>query len=43
VVGLAGVLWLKSRNRAVYDAIGRTVFEETHARDDVPAQGGRRG
>jgi hypothetical protein len=43
VVGLAGVMWLKSRNRAVYDAIGRTVFEETHARDDVPAQGGRRG
>jgi hypothetical protein len=42
VVGLVGVLWLKSRNREVYDAIGRTVFEETHARDDVPVQGGRR-
>jgi amino acid transporter len=39
-VGLLGVLWLKSRNREVYDAIGRTVFEETHLRNDVPAQGG---
>lgn len=35
VVGLLGVLWLKSRNRPVYEAIGRTVLEETHARDDV--------
>jgi amino acid transporter len=40
VVGLVGVLWLKSRNKPVYDAIGRTVFEETHER--VPAQGGPR-
>jgi len=39
-VGLVGVLWLKSRNKPVYDAIGRTVFEETHER--VPAQGGPR-
>jgi amino acid transporter len=38
-VGLIGVLWLKSRDKAVYDAIGRTVFEETHER--IPAQGGR--
>ena len=35
VAGLLGVLWLKARNRPVYDAIGRTVFEETHARDDA--------
>lgn len=40
VVGLLGVLLLRSRNRPVYDAIGRTVFEETHER--VPAQGGPR-
>jgi len=40
VVGLLAVLWLRSRNRPVYDAIGRTVFEETHER--VPAQGGHR-
>jgi amino acid transporter len=40
VVGLLGVLWLKSRNRPVYDAIGRTVFEETHVRTEVPTQGG---
>jgi amino acid transporter len=40
VVGLVGVLWLKSRNKPVYDAIGRTVFEETHER--VPSQGGHR-
>jgi hypothetical protein len=39
VVGLVGVLWLRSRNKPVYDAIGRTVFEETHER--VPAQGRR--
>ena len=31
-LGLAGVLYLRSRNRPVYDAIGRTVFEETHTR-----------
>jgi amino acid transporter len=42
LVGLVGVLWLKTRNRPVYDAIGRTVFEETHARGDVRAQGGSR-
>ena len=40
VVGLVGVLLLKSRNKPVYEAIGRTVFEETHER--VPAQGGPR-
>jgi len=40
LVGLAGIFWLKTRNRAVYDAIGRTVFEESHER--VPAQGGPR-
>ena len=40
VVGLLGVLYLRSRNRTVYDAIGRTVFEETHER--VPAGGGHR-
>jgi hypothetical protein len=39
-VGLIGIMWLKSRNKPVYDAIGRTVFEETHER--VPAQGGSR-
>jgi amino acid transporter len=39
VVGLLGVMWLKARNKPVYDAIGRTVFEETHER--VPAQGSR--
>jgi len=33
VAGLVGVLLLRSRNRPVYDAIGRTVFEETHQRD----------
>ena len=32
VGGLLGVLYLRSRNRPVYDAIGRTVFEETHER-----------
>jgi amino acid transporter len=41
LVGLAGVYWLKSRNREVYDAIGRTVFEEAHERgSDVPPQRG---
>ncbi len=33
VVGLLGVLFLKSSNRPVYDAIGRTVLEEAHQRD----------
>ena len=32
VAGLIGILALRSRNRPVYDAIGRTVFEETHER-----------
>jgi amino acid transporter len=32
VVGLLGVMWLRARNRPVYDAIGRTVLEETHER-----------
>ena len=36
--------WLRSRNREVYDAIGRTVFEEAHERDSgVPLQSGPRG
>lgn len=39
-VGLIAVLLLKSRNKEVYDAIGRTVFEETHER--LPSQGGSR-
>lgn len=38
VLGLLAVLYLRARNRPVYEAIGRTVFEETHER--VPAQGG---
>lgn len=38
--GLLGVLYLRARNRPVYDAIGRTVFEETHER--VPAGAGPR-
>jgi amino acid transporter len=42
VVGLVGVLLLRSRNRAVYDSIGRTVYEESAVRDDVPAQSGPR-
>lgn len=42
VLGLLGVLLLKTRNRAVYDEIGRSVFEEAHARDDAPVQGGHR-
>lgn len=42
VLGLVFVLMLKSRNRPVYDAIGRTVFEEAHTRGDVPTQGGGR-
>jgi hypothetical protein len=25
-------MWLRARNRPVYDAIGRTVLEETHER-----------
>jgi hypothetical protein len=32
VAGLIGILVLRSRNRPVYDAIGRTVFEEAHER-----------
>jgi amino acid transporter len=32
IAGLVGILWLRSRARPVYDAIGRTVFEETHER-----------
>ncbi len=32
VVGLAAALWLRSSNREVYDAIGRTVYEESHER-----------
>lgn len=38
VLGLLVILWMRVRNRPVYEAIGRTVFEETHER--VPAQGG---
>lgn len=40
LIGLLGVLYLRARNRPVYDAIGRTVFEETHER--VPAGAGPR-
>ncbi len=36
LLGLLAVMWLKVRDRAVYDAIGRTVFEEAHER--VPAR-----
>jgi amino acid transporter len=32
VVGLLAVLYLRSRRPDVYNAIGRTVFEETHER-----------
>lgn len=42
VLGLVGVLMLRSRNRPVYDAIGRTVFEEAAERDDVPVRSGAR-
>ena len=40
VLGLLGVLLLKSRSPEVYRAIGRTVFEETHERE--PVEGPRR-
>jgi amino acid transporter len=33
--GLIGVLLLRARNREVYNAIGRTVMEETHERELV--------
>jgi amino acid transporter len=33
--GLIGVLLLRARNREVYNAIGRTVMEETHEREPV--------
>jgi amino acid transporter len=32
LVGLVAALWLRSSDRPVYDAIGRTVLEETHER-----------
>jgi len=32
LVGLFAALYLRSSNREVYDAIGRTVLEETHER-----------
>jgi amino acid transporter len=35
LAGLAGALVLRSRNREVYNAIGRTVMEETHEREPV--------
>jgi hypothetical protein len=38
VLGLVGVMVLRSRSPEVYRAIGRTVMEETHARE--PAGGG---
>ena len=38
VGGLVGVLVLRSRNRPVYNAIGRTVMEETHVREDGTTQ-----
>ncbi len=37
VLGLAGVMFLRSRSPEVYRAIGRTVMEETHERE--PAGG----
>lgn len=40
LAGLAAILYLRSRNRPVFEAIGRTVFEEVHER--VPAQQGPR-
>jgi amino acid transporter len=40
LVGLGAVLYLRARNRPVFDSIGRTVFEEVHER--VPAQQGPR-
>jgi amino acid transporter len=42
LVGLAGIFLLRARSRAVYDKIGRTVFEEAAERDDVPVQSGPR-
>ena len=33
--GMLGALLLRSRNREVYNAIGRTVMEETHERETV--------
>lgn len=36
VLGLLGIFYLKARNKPVYDAIGRTVFEETHERETAP-------
>jgi amino acid transporter len=35
LLGLVGVLVMRSRNPEVYNAIGRTVFEETHEREAV--------
>jgi hypothetical protein len=32
LVGLGAALWLRSSQRDVYDAIGRTVLEEAHER-----------
>ena len=32
LIGLGGALYLRSSKRAVYDAIGRTVLEESHER-----------
>ena len=32
VVGLLGILYLRARRPEVYQAIGRTVYEETHER-----------
>jgi amino acid transporter len=34
-LGVIGVLVLRSRNREVYNAIGRTVMEDTHEREPV--------
>jgi len=39
-LGLLGVMLLKSRNRPVYDQIGRSVYQETHERE--PVDGGPR-
>jgi amino acid transporter len=38
VVGLVVILYLRARKPEVYNAVGRTVFEETHEREEA-AQG----
>ncbi|MDQ3104878.1 MAG: APC family permease [Actinomycetota bacterium] len=41
VVGLLGVLYLRSADRETYDAVGRSVFEETHEREGNEGAGRR--